>query len=59
MSKTNRTSLGHGSMRQVRRRNNTNKETLIYIPLSHVTEIWAYTTRVANQHKELYIRILL
>jgi len=39
MSKTNRTSLGHGSMRLVHRRNNPNKETLIYIPLSHVTVI--------------------
>jgi len=30
--------LGHGPMRLVPRRNNPNKETLIYIPLSHATE---------------------
>ena len=43
-SKTDRTSLGHGSMRLVHRRNNPNKETLIDIPLSHVTVILAHTT---------------
>jgi len=31
--------LNHGPMRIVHRRNNPNKETLIYIPLSHATEI--------------------
>ena len=38
----------YDSMRLVHRRNNPNKETLIYIPLSHVTEIQAYRIRVAN-----------
>ena len=55
MSKTNRTYLGHGSTRLVRRRNNPNKETLIYIPLSHVTVIRAHTNRVTKQHNKLYI----
>jgi len=58
-SKTSRTSLGHGSMRLIRQRNNPNKETLIYIHLSNVTVIQAYITRVAKQHNELYISILL
>ena len=31
-NKTNHTSLGHGSMRLVHRKNNPNKKTLIYIP---------------------------
>ena len=35
------------------------KETLISIPLSYVTVIRAYTTRVAKQHNKLYINILL
>ena len=47
-SKTDRTSLGHGSMRLVHRRNNPNKETLIYIPLSHVIVIQAHTTQVTK-----------
>jgi len=48
MSKINRTILGHSSMRLVRQRNNPNEKTLIYIPLSHVTVIRAYTTRLQN-----------
>jgi len=59
MSKTNRTYLGHGSTRLVRRRNNPNKKTLIYIPLSQVTIFRAHTTRVIIEHNELYISILL
>ena len=43
--------LGHGHMRLVHRRSNPNKETLIYIPLSHATEIQAYRIRVANRMK--------
>ena len=35
-------------MRLVHRRNNPNKETLIYIPLSHATVIQVYRIRVAN-----------
>ena len=44
-------------MRLVHRRNNPNKETLIYIPLSHATEIQAYRIRVANHRivKQEYI----
>jgi len=59
MNKTNRTSLGHSSMRLVRRSNNPNKETFIYIFLSHVTVIRVNTTQIAKQHNELYISILL
>jgi len=59
MSKTNRTSLGHGSMRLVRRKNNPKKKILIYIHLSYVTVIRAYPTRVAKQHNDLYIIVLL
>ena len=46
-------------MRLVCRRNNPNKETLICIPLSHVTVIRVYTTRVVKQHNKLLISILL
>jgi len=48
-------------MRLIHRRNNPNKETLIYIPLSHATEIQAYRIRVANHRKvkqEYITRIL-
>jgi len=48
-------------MRLIHRRNNPNKETLIYIPLSHATEIQAYRIRVANHMKvkqEYITRIL-
>ena len=48
MSKSDCIRLGHGPMRLVHRRNNPNKETLIYIPLSHATETQAYRIRVAN-----------
>jgi len=58
-SKTNRTSLGQGSIRLVHRRNNPNKETFIYKPLSHVTVIRAHTTRLTKQHNKLYMSILL
>ena len=34
----------YGSMRLVHRKNNPNKETLIYIPLSQVTVIQVHTT---------------
>jgi len=46
-------------MRLVHQRNNPNKKTLIYIPLSHVVVLRAYTTRVAKQHNELLISTLL
>jgi len=46
-------------MKLVHRSNNPNKETLIYIRLSHVTVLRAYTTRVAKQHSELLISTLL
>jgi len=46
-------------MRPVRRRNSPNKETLIYIPISHVTVIRVYTTRIAKPHDELLINTLL
>jgi len=59
MRKINRTSLGHSSTRLLRRRNNPDKKILIYKPLSHITVIQAYTTRVAKQHNELYLNILL
>jgi len=59
MSKTMCTSLGHDSMGLVRQRNNLNKETFIYIPLSHVVVIQAHTTRVTKQHNNWYISILL
>ena len=36
--------LSYGFMRLVPRGNNPNKETLIYIPLSHVTVIQVHTT---------------
>ena len=36
----------YGFMRLVHRRNNPNKETLIYIPLSHVTITQAHSTRL-------------
>jgi len=36
-------------MRLVRRKNNPNKETLMYIHLSHVTIIRVYTIRIAKQ----------
>ena len=49
MIKTNSVSLGHGSMRLVRQRNNPNKKTLIYIPLSHVTVIRAHTSCKTTQ----------
>ena len=39
-------------MRLVHRRNNPNKETLMYIPLSHATGNQAYRIRVAN-HMEV------
>ena len=38
VSKSDCIRLGYGPMRIVHRRNNPNKETLIYIPLSHATE---------------------
>ena len=38
----------YGSMRLVHRRNNPNKETLIYIPLSHIAEIQACKISAAN-----------
>jgi len=59
MRKTNHLSLDYGSMRLVRRRNNPNQETLIYIPLSHVTLIQAYQPELQNHTNELYISILL
>ena len=37
VSKSDFIRLGHGDMSLVHRRNNPNKETLIYIPLSHAT----------------------
>jgi len=37
-------SLGYGLMRLVLRGSNPNKETLIYIPLPHVTVIQTHTT---------------
>jgi len=46
-------------MRPVRRRNNPNKETLIYIPSSHVTVIRVYSTWITKQHNELVISTLL
>ena len=46
-------------MRPVHQKNNPNKETLIYIPSSHVTVIRVYTTRIAKQYNELLISILL
>jgi len=46
-------------MRQVHRRNNPNKKTLIYILLPHVTVIRVYTTRIAKLHDELLIGTLL
>ena len=46
----------HGSIRLVRRRNNPNKETLIYIPLSHVTIIQAHTTRLYSGHDKIMNR---
>jgi len=46
-------------MRPVRRRNNPNKETLIHIPLSHVTIVQVYTTQITKQHNELLISTLL
>ena len=46
-------------MRPVRRRNNPNKETLIDIPLSHVTIIGVYATQIAKQHNELLLSTLL
>ena len=48
ISKIDCISLSHGPMRLVPRRNNPNKETLIYIPLSHATEIQAYRIKVAK-----------
>ena len=46
-------------MRSVYRRNNQNKEILIYIHLTYVAVIRAYTTRIAKQHNELLSGILL
>jgi len=57
-SKTRCTSSDYDFKRQVSRRNNPNKETLIYIPLSHVTVIWVYTTQIVKQHNELLISTL-
>ena len=45
-----------GSMRLVLRRNNPNKETLIYIPLSHVTIIQAHTIRLYSGHDKIMTR---
>ena len=50
-SKSDCIRLSHGPMRLIHRRNNPNKETLIYIPLSHATETQAYRIRVANHMK--------
>jgi len=47
-SKSCHTSSSHGSMRLIRQRNNSDNETLIYIPLSHVTIAWVHTTRIAK-----------
>jgi len=58
-SKISRTSLIYNLMRLVHRRNNPNKETLIYIPLPHVAVIRVYITRIAKQHNKLLIGILL
>jgi len=38
----------YGFMRLLPRRNNPNKETLVYIPLSHVVVIRVCTTRIAK-----------
>jgi len=57
--KTSCTSSDYGFMRPVRQRNNTNKEALIYIPLSCVTVIRVYTIRNAKQYNELLISTLL
>ena len=50
-SKTCYTNSIYGFMRQVQLRNNPNKETLIYIPLSHVTVIRVDTTGVAKNYE--------
>ena len=42
--------LSHCPMRPVPRGSNPNKETLIYIPLSHATVIQAYIIRVAKSY---------
>jgi len=46
-------------MRQVCRRNNPNKETLIYIPYANVTVIRVYTTKITKSHDKLLISTLL
>ena len=46
-------------MRLVPRKNNPNKETLIYIHLPHVVVIRMYTTCIAKQRNELLSGILL
>jgi len=58
-SKTSHTGSIYSFIWLVHRRNNPNKKTLIYIHLSHVTVLRAYTTRVAKQHSELLISTLL
>jgi len=60
-SKSDCIRLSHGPMRLVHRRNNPNKETLIYIPLSHATGNQAYRIRVANhmEIKQEYITRIL
>jgi len=57
--KTSCISSDYGFMRPVHRRNNPNWETLVYIPLSHITVIRVYTTRIAKQYYELLISTLL
>ena len=52
-------SLSYGLMRLVPRGNNPNKETLIYIPLSHVTVIQAYTTPTISVLLLLLLLLLL